>query len=51
MRLHKDVNGYYIHAALNAKRTGVEQQLAELLVAKAHAICPYSKEPRAATSR
>jgi len=43
VRLHKDDGGFHIDASLNAELKGVEQQQAEVLVAKAHTICPYSK--------
>ena len=43
VRLHKDDGGFHIDASLNCELTGVSQQQAEALVAKAHTICPYSK--------
>ncbi|HEX3599425.1 MAG TPA: Ohr family peroxiredoxin [Lacipirellulaceae bacterium] len=46
VRLHKDDDGFHIDASLNAELNGVDQQQAEVLVAKAHTICPYSKATR-----
>ena len=45
-RLHKDDSGFFIDATLDAELKGVDQPQAELLVAKAHTICPYSKATR-----
>jgi len=44
--LHKEDGGFSISVALNAELPGVDQAKAEALVAKAHAICPYSKATR-----
>src|SRR5262245_9381521 len=46
VRLHKDDSGYFIDALLAAELAGVDQKPTELLVAKAHTICPYSKATR-----
>ncbi len=46
VHLNKDDSGFFIDAVLNAELAGVEQALAEKLVAKAHTICPYSKATR-----
>lgn len=51
VNLNKDESGgsgYFIDATLNAELNapGVDQSQAEALVAKAHAICPYSKATR-----
>ena len=43
VRLHQDDNGYFIDATLNGEIQGVDQEQAEVPVAKAHTICPYSK--------
>jgi lipoyl-dependent peroxiredoxin len=45
VRLHEE-SGFFIDTALDAELAGVDQQQAELLVAKAHTICPYSKATR-----
>lgn len=46
VQLHKDENGFHIDATLDAVLPTVTQEQAELLVAKAHTICPYSKATR-----
>lgn len=43
VRLHKDDDGFHIDASLDCELTGVDQRQAQMLVAKAHTICPYSK--------
>ena len=39
-------DGYFIQARLNVSLPGVEPELAEELVERAHQICPYSKATR-----
>lgn len=46
VNLNKDDSGFFIDATLNAELKGVAQAQAAQLVAKAHAICPYSKATR-----
>ena len=42
----KDGGGYQLSAALSAHLPGLEQGMADQLVAKAHQICPYSNATR-----
>jgi len=46
VNLHKEDSGFYVDVALNADIPDVDQSQAELLVSKAHEICPYSKATR-----
>jgi osmotically inducible protein OsmC len=46
VNLNKNDNGFYIDVTLNTEISGVNQQQAENIVAKAHTICPYSKATR-----
>lgn len=47
VRLHKDEEkGFYIDVTLNAHIPGADQAQAQMLVEKAHEICPYSKATR-----
>ena len=47
VNLHKDESkGFYIDVTLNADIKGASQNEAEMLVEKAHEICPYSKATR-----
>ena len=46
VNLNKDDSGYFLDVTLNAELNGVDQAQAEMLVAKAHTICPYSKATR-----
>lgn len=41
-----DAKGFYIDVTLDAHIPGASQQDAEMLVEKAHEICPYSKATR-----
>jgi Ohr subfamily peroxiredoxin len=43
VNLNKDDNGFFLDVTLNAELPTVDQVQAEMLVAKAHTICPYSK--------
>jgi lipoyl-dependent peroxiredoxin len=46
VNLNKDDSGFFIDVTLNAELNGVDQAQAEMLVTKAHTICPYSKATR-----
>ena len=46
VNLNKDESGFFLDVTLNAELNGVDQAQAEVLVAKAHTICPYSKATR-----
>lgn len=46
VNLNKDDTGFFLDVTLNAELNGVDQAQAEMLVAKAHTICPYSKATR-----
>ena len=41
-----DAKGFFIDVTLNAHIPGADQEQAEMLVEKAHEICPYSKATR-----
>jgi lipoyl-dependent peroxiredoxin len=41
-----DDGGFFISAILDAALKGVDQKMAEQLVATAHTVCPYSKATR-----
>ena len=43
VNLNKDDSGFFIDVTLNAELNGIEQEQAEILVGKAHTICPYSR--------
>jgi lipoyl-dependent peroxiredoxin len=46
VNLNKDDSGYFLDVTLNAELNGIDQAQTEVLVAKAHTICPYSKATR-----
>jgi osmotically inducible protein OsmC len=46
VNLNQNESGYFLDVMLSAELAGVDQAQAELLVAKAHTICPYSKATR-----
>ena len=41
-----DGQGFWIQAALQAHLPGIEKEVAQRLVEKAHVICPYSEVSR-----
>lgn len=46
VNLNQDESGYFLDVTLNAELNGISQAQAEVLVATAHTICPYSKATR-----